>query len=109
MTFLACRCPQCDQGALFRHFLLFLDHCPHCQLPYHKADAADGPSYVVSCLVMTLQVVMLWFTDFGSALSHWFQLLIWIVTTIILSLWLLRYTKSMFIHIQFHTRPETFQ
>ena len=46
-TGLACRCPRCGTGALFKGYLTLRTECPECGLSYGFADPADGPAFFV--------------------------------------------------------------
>lgn len=46
-TGLACRCPRCGKGPLFKGYLSLRAACPECGLDYGFADPADGPAFFV--------------------------------------------------------------
>src|ERR1700677_2423388 len=46
-TGLACRCPRCGEGRLFKGFLALAERCDRCGLDYSVADPADGPAFFV--------------------------------------------------------------
>ena len=41
-TGLACRCPRCGKGPLFKGYLTLQTECPECGLSYAFADPAEG-------------------------------------------------------------------
>ncbi len=63
---LACKCPQCGRGKLFRAYLKIVDTCPHCseELHHHRAD--DLPPYLGIVIVghvivgLMLHIEMIW-------------------------------------------------
>ena len=50
-TGLACRCPRCGKGPLFKGYLTLQTECPACGLSYAFADPADGPAFFVMTAV----------------------------------------------------------
>ena len=46
-TGLACRCPRCGKGPLYKGYLSLRESCPECGLDYGFADPADGPAFFV--------------------------------------------------------------
>lgn len=46
-TGLACRCPRCGKGPLYKGYLSLRESCPDCGLDYGFADPADGPAFFV--------------------------------------------------------------
>ena len=44
---LACACPRCGKGKLFRGFLTLRPRCEMCGLDYGFADAGDGPAVFI--------------------------------------------------------------
>lgn len=66
---LACKCPHCGEGKLFRKFLKVADTCPHCgeELHHHRAD--DAPPYIAIVIVghllvgLMVEIETLWEPD----------------------------------------------
>ena len=56
---LACKCPHCGQGRLYRSYLKVVDHCESCgeQLNLHRAD--DFPPYIAIMIVGHLLVAVM--------------------------------------------------
>lgn len=96
------RCPACGKGKLYSGFLQVADSCSHCGLELKKHDAADGPAYVVMSLMSIKVVVLALILEFTAEPPVWLHILIWVPFTILGSLILLRFTKSLFIAIQYH-------
>ena len=107
--FLACQCPRCEKSSLFRTYITFFQQCPYCSLDLSKGDAADGPAYVVMCIVMALLMTFVTLVEYYYAPSYWLHIILWPIPSLLLSLILLRYVKSMFIHIQYKTRRDSFE
>jgi uncharacterized protein (DUF983 family) len=96
-----CKCPRCGKGPLFAGYLKIAPSCTVCGLDLKFADSGDGPAifiiFVVSPLVIALAVI-------AENLFHpapYMHLIIWIPTTIVLCLALLRPFKATLVALQF--------
>ena len=58
-TGLACRCPRCGKGPLFKGYLTLQTECPECGLSYAFADPADGPAFFVMTAVGVVGMILL--------------------------------------------------
>ena len=58
------RCPQCQQGHIFKGYLQLAERCEVCGLDYSFADPADGPAF----FAMTIAAVP------ALAFGVWFQM-----------------------------------
>ena len=67
-TGLACRCPRCGKGALFKGYLTLRTECPECGLSYGFADPADGPAFFVMTAVGLVGMIL--FAVTGITLNH---------------------------------------
>lgn len=95
------RCPRCGEGHLFEGFLKVSDKCESCGLDFDFADSGDGPAVLI-IIVAGAIVMVLW--AIVEALFHppvAVHLLIWIPTTIILCLLLMRPFKATMIALQY--------
>ena len=63
-TGMACRCPRCGKGALFKGYLTLRTECPECGLSYGFADPADGPAFFVMTAVGLVGMILLMAFDF---------------------------------------------
>lgn len=106
--FLKCVCPKCHHDTLFDSFIKFYPKCSHCSLDFTKGDIADGPAYVVMCMVMTIIMVLLVLVEYFFAPSYLVHAIIWPILTFLLSWFFLRYVRSFFLYMQFKTRRELF-
>lgn len=101
MAGLKCRCPRCGEGPLFHGYLKLASRCESCGLDYSFADSGDGPAVLIILLVGAI-VVSLW--AIVDALFHpsvAVHLMLWIPTTIVLCLVLLRPFKATMIALQY--------
>jgi len=96
-----CRCPRCGVGPLFRGFLPVAPRCSTCGLDFAFIDSGDGPAvfviFIVAPIVMVLALAV------GAVFNPppYVHLLLWLPTTVVLSLLLLRPFKGVLIAQQF--------
>ncbi|SEQ63460.1 Uncharacterized conserved protein, DUF983 family [Loktanella sp. DSM 29012] len=93
-------CPNCGEGDMFDSYLHVVDRCPACaeDLSQHRAD--DGPAYLTILIVgHLLAPLMIWvFTEFRpSAMT---MAILFSVSTVALSLYLLPRLKGVVVGIQ---------
>ena len=98
---LACRCPRCGQGKLFSGYLKVAPACAKCGLDFDFADSGDGPAVFVIFLVAPIIVVLAMLVDSAFVIQPWMHLVLWIPTTIVLSLTLLPPFKGVLINLQY--------
>ena len=103
---LACRCPNCGEGPLFKGFITVADRCEACGFDLKKADSGDGPAVFVILIVGFLVCFAMLFTEISSPPPIWVHLVLWLPLTIILCLVLLRPFKGVLIAVQFHHKAE---
>jgi uncharacterized protein (DUF983 family) len=101
-TGLACRCPRCGKGRLFRGFLDLRPRCETCGLDYAFADAGDGPAVFV--------ILIAGFIVVGSALvvevlyqpPLWLHAVLWGPLILATTLLPLRPMKGLMVALQYH-------
>jgi uncharacterized protein (DUF983 family) len=99
---LACRCPRCGKGSLFRGFLNIAPRCESCGLDYAFADAGDGPAvfvifiagFIVVGAVLALQVLY--------QPPAWLLALILVPLVLMTTVGPLRPMKGLLIALQYH-------
>lgn len=96
-----CRCPRCGQGKLFAGYLKLADQCDNCGLSYDFADSGDGPAVFVIFLVAPVIVALALIVGALFVIPPWMHLVLWIPTTIILSLALLPPFKGVLVDVQY--------
>lgn len=99
-----CRCPNCGQGKLFAGYLTSVDSCAACgeTFTHHRAD--DLPPYLTVFIVGHIVVALFMAAEETVDLSMWAHLAIWVPTTLLLSLVLLRPLKGATIGLQWAIR-----
>jgi uncharacterized protein (DUF983 family) len=104
-TGLACRCPRCGKGKLFKGYLALLPRCELCGLDYSKADAGDGPAVFLIFIIGFLVVpVALWVHATFAPPPQWVNMTLWPLVVLGLTLVLLRPAKAYVVALQFRHR-----
>jgi uncharacterized protein (DUF983 family) len=99
---LACRCPRCGKGKLFRGFLAVAPGCEHCGLGYSFADAGDGPAVFVILLSGFIVVGAALWVEVQYEPPYWLDALIFGPLILITTLLPLRAMKGLLIALQYH-------
>ena len=100
-TGLACRCPRCGKGRLFDGYLKLAPACTQCGLDYDFADSGDGPAVFVIFLVAPIVIILALVVGSLWTIEPWMHLMLWLPTTVILSLALLPPFKGVLINLQY--------
>ena len=98
---LGCRCPRCGKGALFQGLLTVRDHCPVCDLDLRAHDSGDGPTVLVIFVLATIVVALAFWVEFTFEPPLWVHAVIWLPTTAILTVVLLRLAKAHLLVLQY--------
>lgn len=96
-----CRCPRCGEGPLFRGYLKVSDRCESCNLDLAFAESGDGPAIFIMFIVGFVVIALALIVDSLFHPPAFVHLLLWIPTTIVLSLVLLRPFKATMIALQY--------
>lgn len=89
-----CRCPACGRARLFAGYLRVVDCCGECAAPLGRAQADDAPPYFTIFVVGHVVVLLMVLTERRVEYSLWVSAAIWLPTTLVLSLVLLRPIKG---------------
>lgn len=94
-------CPRCGQGKLFDGILALKPRCAACGLDFAFADAGDGPAVFVILIVGFIIIgLVLWLqVNYGPPI--WVHALLLGPLTIALSLLSLRWSKGIFVALQY--------
>jgi uncharacterized protein (DUF983 family) len=95
------RCPNCDEGKIFRAYLKVNDSCPKCgeEFFHHRAD--DAPPYFTILIVgHVIGALMLYVEEVNDNLPIWIHMAIWPALTVALCLTLLPRVKGALIGYQ---------
>src|SRR5665213_3826058 len=97
---LACRCPNCGEGPLFKGFITVADRCEACGFDLGRADSGDGPAVFVILIVGFLVCFSALFVEVAFHPPIWLHLLLWLPGSAILCLALMRPFKATLIALQ---------
>jgi uncharacterized protein (DUF983 family) len=96
-----CRCPRCGEGRLFSGFLGIAPRCTACGLDLKFADSGDGPAIFIIFAVSPLIMILAFATEALFHPAPYVHLLLWIPTTVVLCLALLRPFKATMVALQY--------
>ncbi len=100
-TGLACRCPACGEGRLFRGFLELVERCPVCGLDLSAADSGDGPAVFIILILGIVIVGLALVVEVEFEPPLWLHALIWPPLILGGALLLLRPFKATMIALQY--------
>ena len=105
---LASRCPRCGKGHLFKGYLRIADSCDVCGTELTDGDTADGPAVFVILIVGCLVVGGALVVEVAVMPPIWVHVVLWLPTTLAVSLGLLRPLKGVFYALHYrHIRGES--
>jgi len=102
MRGIACRCPRCGRGKLFRGFLTLRPRCESCGLDYAFIDTGDGPAIFIIMLAGAVVVGAALIVEVKYQPPFWLHAVLWLPLTLVTTLLPLRSMKSLLIALQFH-------
>jgi uncharacterized protein (DUF983 family) len=106
---LACRCPRCGRGRLYRGFLDIVERCEACGLELARNDSGDGPAvfliFILGFTVVPLALLVALRVDWPL----WLHALIWGAVILGLTLGMLRPAKAIVLALQYRHRRGDFE
>ena len=101
---LACRCPRCGRGKLFRGFLDVAPRCEACGLDYSFIDAGDGPAVFVILFGGFIVVALAFWVEATYEPPLWLHAVLWIPAILVVTLGLLRPFKGILVAFQYRNK-----
>ena len=98
---LACRCPRCGEGRLFRGLLTVRPACPSCGLDFSAEDAGDGPAVFVILLLGLIVVALAAFVELKFEPPMWVHIVLWTPLIVGGAIAMLRPLKAGLIALQY--------
>jgi uncharacterized protein (DUF983 family) len=98
---LACRCPRCGRGPLFRGLLTVRAACGVCGLGLSAQDAGDGPAVFVIFFLGLVVVALAAIVEIEFSPPIWVHLVLWTPLIIVGSIAMLRPFKAGLIALQY--------
>lgn len=105
-TGLACTCPHCGEGPLFQGFLKPVSRCESCGTDLAFAANTEGPAVFI---ILIVGFVIVGAAALVEALFHpapFVHLILWLPSTVILALALMRPLKATMVALQYHHKVE---
>ena len=99
---LACRCPRCGRGKLYKGFLDLRPRCEACELDYTFIDTGDGPAVFIIMLAGAIVVACALIVEVKYQPPLWVHAVLWVPLILATTLLPLRAMKSLLIALQFH-------
>lgn len=100
------RCPRCGHAPIFRGWFVLLARCPLCGLAFERE-----PGYFVGAMYVNYAATVLLALPGYFVLDHWAglslgrQLLLWGAFCVIFPLWFYRYSKSLWLAMDYFFDP----
>ncbi len=101
---IACRCPRCARGKLFKGYLDVAERCVVCSLDLTRHDSGDGPAVFVILVLGFIIVGLALVVERAYAPPVWLHMLVWLPLSLVGSLALLRPFKGVLIALQYAHR-----
>ena len=101
---LACRCPRCGRGRLFRNLLEVRDRCEVCGLDLRASDAGDGAAVGAILVLGAIVVALAFWVEFRFSPPLWVHVVLWPVVTIPLAVLIMRPSKAALVALQYRHR-----
>jgi len=105
-TGLACRCPRCGRGRLFRGFLTVAPACPDCGLAFGDHDTGDGPAVFVILILGFVFVGLALHVEFAYAPPIWVHVILWPPLILGAAIGMLRPLKALLVALQYKYRAD---
>jgi len=101
---LACRCPRCGRGPLFRNLLEVRDRCEVCGLDLRACDTGDGAIVGVIMVLGAIVVALAFWVEFHFSPPLWVHAVLWPVVTVPLAVLMMRPAKAALVALQYRHR-----
>jgi uncharacterized protein (DUF983 family) len=104
---LALRCPRCGGTKLFPTWFTMRSDCALCGLRFERAQGYwVGAIYVNYAVTATLALTGYFVLWARTGLSTAAQLAIWVPFLLIFPLWFFRYSRSLWLALEYYLNPE---
>jgi len=99
---LACKCPRCGVGKLYRGFIDLRPSCENCGLDYAFIDVGDGASVFLIMIAGAIVVGCALVVEIKYQPPFWLHAALWLPLILLTTIAPLRSMKSLLIALQFH-------
>ncbi len=94
------KCPSCGQGRLYKSYTVVSEECSLCGQELHHHMADDAPPYITIMIVGHIVVPLLLATERIYAPALWVHFVVWLPSTLGMTLLLLPRVKGSVIGLQ---------
>ena len=94
------KCPNCGLFPIFLTYIKTYKKCSKCGINFSEYKSDDGPAYCTIFIVGHILIPLILLTEKNFSPPTIAQMIIWPITTIILTLWLLPRVKGAFLAFQ---------
>ena len=104
---LTLRCPRCGGTDLFSGWFTMRPACALCGLRFERAQGYwVGAIYVNYAATATISIAGYFVLWMRFGLSNTAQFVIWIPFLLVFPLWFFRYSRSVWLALEFYLNPE---
>lgn len=97
-------CPRCGNRTLFAGLASFAPRCRACGLDFSGFNVGDGPAAFLIFIVGGVVVALAIAVELGLSPPWWLHVLLWLPTTAILTIGLLRLAKGLLLALEYRHR-----
>jgi uncharacterized protein (DUF983 family) len=99
---LACKCPRCGIGKMYKGFIDLRPACDNCGLDYTFIDTGDGPAIFLIMIAGAIVVGCALVVEIKYQPPFWLHAALWLPLILATTLLPMRSMKSLLIALQFH-------
>ena len=99
---IACKCPRCGTGSIYKGFLTLRPACESCGLDFAFMDSGDGPAIFMIMIAGAIVVGAALIVEIKYQPPFWLHAALWLPLILATTLLPLRSMKSLLIALQYH-------
>ena len=99
---IACKCPRCGKGSIYKGFLALRPACESCGLDFAFMDSGDGPAIFMIMIAGAIVVGAALIVEIKYQPPFWLHAALWLPLILATTLLPLRSMKSLLIALQYH-------
>jgi uncharacterized protein (DUF983 family) len=99
---IACKCPRCGKGSIYKGFLTLRPACEACGLDFAFMDSGDGPAIFIIMIAGAIVVGAALIVEIKYQPPFWLHAALWLPLIAATTLLPLRSMKSLLIALQYH-------
>ena len=99
---IACKCPRCGKGSIYKGFLTLRPACESCDLDFAFMDSGDGPAIFMIMIAGAIVVGAALIVEIKYQPPFWLHAALWLPLIAATTLLPLRSMKSLLIALQYH-------